>query len=499
MKSGNIELTGTIEIGHFTTAQRNALTPELGTEIYNTDTNVIEYWNGTAWISGSSNGKVLVSNTDVTPGYLLEKIESVSPNIVVGKDPTNGNLFISDDLGPKVTKLNNAINYPSGSKNRMNTQKQSCGVIIPAYFYPSDPYTDEKYNYLIYHAKENRDIPTIVAINPGNGPGTEVDGNYTAVIDRMTGADITVIGYISTAYMDRPLYEVLNDIAVWKSLYPNIKGIWVDEMVNWASEGRTTEEIIAYYNAIYVYSKEEAELEFVFTNPGATFDIAIWRGNVADNITMYESEGYPSEEFAAQDNPWAGSLSEMPIRAKSFLVHTATSYESATVRMLKKYCGYMYVTTDVMPNPWDNVSMFLNALYKDLDQNLDTGYGIIIEEGEIRNTAFPEKGIIDFGELPIVSIIDINNWSDLIIGRTQALYNSKITLHSNMGAQRAQTWISIKVWNSGPVTECLFDWYDPFDQHVYLTIENGRTITFFVNNCTEHNGHGNLFVTYSVS
>ena len=72
MKSGNIELTGTIEIGHFTTAQRNALTPELGTEIYNTDTNVIEYWNGTQWsvnvynVTGS--GGITINTS--APGFI---------------------------------------------------------------------------------------------------------------------------------------------------------------------------------------------------------------------------------------------------------------------------------------------------------------------------------------------------------------------------------------------------------------------------------------------
>jgi hypothetical protein len=72
MKSGNIELTGTIKIGHFTTAQRNALTPELGTEIYNTDSNVIEYWNGTQWsvnvynVTGS--GGITINTS--APGFI---------------------------------------------------------------------------------------------------------------------------------------------------------------------------------------------------------------------------------------------------------------------------------------------------------------------------------------------------------------------------------------------------------------------------------------------
>jgi hypothetical protein len=113
MKSGNIELTGTIKIGHFTTTQRNALTPEFGTEIYNTDSNVIEYWNGTQWsvnvynVTGS--GGITINTS--APGFINVNGTGVIGVLSAGSGISLTNNVISSLLsaGSGISLTNNVI------------------------------------------------------------------------------------------------------------------------------------------------------------------------------------------------------------------------------------------------------------------------------------------------------------------------------------------------------------------------------------------------------
>ena len=52
--------------GVFTEVERNALTPDEGDIIYNSDNQTLEVWEGTEWVSAGSGGKVLPILDDVT-------------------------------------------------------------------------------------------------------------------------------------------------------------------------------------------------------------------------------------------------------------------------------------------------------------------------------------------------------------------------------------------------------------------------------------------------
>ena len=296
-----------------------------------------------------------------------------------------------NSLSATCQTIEDNINGLFGTKSYQNTSKKSCGIIIPAYFYPSGGYIDSNYTSLCDLARSYRDIPTIAAINPSNGPGTVVDGNFTAALEMMTGAGIVPIGYISTAYMGRDLSAVESDMLTWKTLYPQIRGIWVDEMVNFATSAYTIEQIVSYYNAIYIYAKQTLGLEYVFGNPGATYDIALWYGEVADNITYYENSGFPTETFMKQDGNFDGALIQVPTKAKSAVVYNISAYDnraSSSVAMMKKYCSFLYVTNDNLPNPYDTLSPYLSNIYRDL--NVD----IVLNARTINTSATP--GSIQF-------------------------------------------------------------------------------------------------------
>src|SRR3954467_6740583 len=131
------------------------------------------------------------------------------------------------------------------------------GTIVPGYVYPPG------WLQTIYNTA-NR-IPTIVILNPNNGPGTSVDSNYTASVNAGVQAGAKIVGYVYTGYGSRAASTVKTDIDRWYNFYPAINGIFFDEMAN----GGTSSEInqSADLNN-YVHGKKANQT--TIGNPGTT-------------------------------------------------------------------------------------------------------------------------------------------------------------------------------------------------------------------------------------
>lgn len=260
-----------------------------------------------------------------------------------------------------------------GTKGAQGNSMRSTGVIIPLYIYPSDIYNNATYNKVIDLAKEYRNVPTIAILNPGSGPGAVVDGNYAAAIRRLLGADIFVLGYVSTAYMARNLVDVIADIDKWLELYPGIKGIFVDELKNFADAGDnpySIDDIINYYKSINDYVKQNKGLDYCCLNPGATYDYKIWGAGCGDIFVMHEWSAYPGEAGLKQEGAFEGALIEQPAQSKAVMVY-AVDWDPVQVGLMEKYVGWIFVSDDTLPNPWDNLTSYLEDMYKLLDPSAD--------------------------------------------------------------------------------------------------------------------------------
>lgn len=272
---------------------------------------------------------------------------------------------LSTSLAAAVNN-NTAVNDFGGLRTNQINAKRSGGVIIPLYIYPADAYTNASYNAVIAAAKKYKDIPTVVAVNPNSGPGTAVDANYSVSVARLRGAGITVIGYVATGYMATPLATVKACIDKWVELYPKIQGIWFDEVLNFAAGEFDTADIIAYYRALYIYVKSVKNLDVMFVNPGTTYDYQLWEAGCADNFTIYENSGYPSEATLKQEGAWAGALIEQPVNTKAVLVYGAASYVEASAQLIKKYNGWMFITNQTGNNIYSVLTPYLEDMYKTL-------------------------------------------------------------------------------------------------------------------------------------
>jgi hypothetical protein len=215
------------------------------------------------------------------------------------------------------------------------------GVIVPLYTYP----TSTTWDTMIQTKNANPSLPIVAIINPGSGPGSSQDPNYVTGIRELQAANITVIGYTYTSYSSRPATAVQADEDKYKTWY-GVSGIFFDEMSNVAGKE-------SYYKNLDTYAKS---LGYTLTvgNPG-TDTLSSYVGTV-DNIVIYESSGLPSLSYLGG---WHTSYDKKNF---SILPYGVNTLDNSFVTNAVSYLGYMYITNDVLSNPWDSLPPYFTDL-----------------------------------------------------------------------------------------------------------------------------------------
>jgi hypothetical protein len=146
------------------------------------------------------------------------------------------------------------------------------------------------------------------------------------------------------------LAQVTADIDKYKTWY-GIDGIFVDEMANTGPAQR-----LDYYKSIYNHVKEVDPEWEVMGNPGThTIEqYAAWP--TADRFMVFENVGsaYPDYEPSAWNADYASDKFV-------HLVHTEASVENMAAFLelaVERNTGGIYVTDDVMNNPWDTLPTY---------------------------------------------------------------------------------------------------------------------------------------------
>ena len=76
----------------------------------------------------------------------------------------------------------------------------------------------------------------ILVMNPDSGPGTAIVSEFSDAVQRCQAANISVLGYVDSAYGDRSITDVENDINNYVSWY-QVDGFFIDDMY---SQGEVT-------------------------------------------------------------------------------------------------------------------------------------------------------------------------------------------------------------------------------------------------------------------
>ncbi|MEN9341988.1 MAG: hypothetical protein RIQ54_244 [Candidatus Parcubacteria bacterium] len=214
-------------------------------------------------------------------------------------------------------------------------------LLIPSYFYPSNLWNT---------ARSYKTANEIMIMNPASGPGASKDLNYEREIANTQAAGISVIGYVHTSYGTR-ITAAKADIDKYKSFYPAIKGIFIDEVP-------TAADKVAVYQDLYNYIQTKFPNAIVVMNPGTIPDERYM--SIGNSILMI-FEGTFSTYNSWSSPAWAKNY---PASRISHLVYgTATEADMKTASQLafRRNAGYLYVTSDVLPNPWDSLPSYFAA------------------------------------------------------------------------------------------------------------------------------------------
>jgi hypothetical protein len=214
--------------------------------------------------------------------------------------------------------------------------------LVPLYTYP----TDASWQTVAAAKRAFPSVPIIAVINPGNGPGASLNVDYVNGIAALGQAGVRVLGYVSTSYTRRSEAAVQADIDSYRQWYPQTTGIFFDEQ----SSSPGGED---YYTRVTAYAHSKG---FTFTvgNPGS--DSSPTYVGTVDLILIYENGGEPSVLSIAG---WHASYDRHNF---GIIPYGVPTLDTAFVANAKASVGYIYVTNDVLPNPWDSVPPYFRDL-----------------------------------------------------------------------------------------------------------------------------------------
>jgi len=224
------------------------------------------------------------------------------------------------------------------------------GIIVPMYFYPwsAGSWSQQFLNFLSLLRKYHN-VPAFVVINPANGPGTVEDGVWRRAIKKLHGVGAVCIGYIQINYTNRPIADAKADIDQWQTLYPQIDGIFIDEFP-WDN----VQTKIDYCKELRDYIHKKGFYPAV-ANPGSPISEQYYIQDAADHFIIWETSTYPTEADLAGGD-WEDAPQEHPYERQGAMVHSQSTLDYSKLRLMQKYCSFIWVTHDTMPNPWDTLS-----------------------------------------------------------------------------------------------------------------------------------------------
>jgi hypothetical protein len=219
------------------------------------------------------------------------------------------------------------------------------GMIIPLYLYPDK--TSSNWDPLFTAHAANPTVPIVAIVSAGLTASTgDADANYQAGVARLLAAGIRVAAYVPTTYAARPLDEVKANIDRWLTYYPGIDAVFFDEQGYKAGQED-------YYRQLDAYAKSKG-MTMTIGNPGT--DIPESFMGVLDTTMIYESLGLPT---AARIGGWHANYDRKHF---GIIPYGCSEADLAFVATAKQTVGWIYLQSDVMPNPWDSLPPFLGPL-----------------------------------------------------------------------------------------------------------------------------------------
>lgn len=213
------------------------------------------------------------------------------------------------------------------------TSSEPLKILVPLYSYPGSDWDNVA-------SAASAGAQIIAIINPSSGPiSSGPDSTWTTYMNKLTAAGVDMVGYVHTSYGARASSDVTGDVDVYASMYPGLKGIFLDEVSADASE-------ISYYQTVYSHISGISGYANTILNPGTQPDEGYLA--VSTSIVIFES---PASSLSSNFDSWvtcASSASEKSGYKYHFagIAYGASSSEMSSVlsTMEAAGMGLVYVT-----------------------------------------------------------------------------------------------------------------------------------------------------------
>lgn len=252
------------------------------------------------------------------------------------------------------------------------------GLLVPAYFYPG---ADSPWSKLNTAAEKN--VPLIAIMNPEVGPGSKPNPDYIKATKELKKSGGKVIGYIFTKYGLRNTQHVMEDISHYFEWYPDLDGIFIDQMPSagdftkldnkkpspylgqftnlGGSKARKSDKgdsarkkMNEYYYRIWLHINALNPDWLIIGNPGADPDQKFFNEkNVNVFVTFANHEGYDAYKapsWLQRGDKQTAHLIYDVASAEDMKKHIATAKEQGA--------DWVYVTDDGGGNPWDTLPAY---------------------------------------------------------------------------------------------------------------------------------------------
>ena len=188
-----------------------------------------------------------------------------------------------------------------------------------------------------------------VIIDPNSGAGTTVNGDYVRLIGENERVGIRSLGYLRTMHGERKLEDIKAEIDRYMDFYPGITGFYFDEV------SASSDAHVALMKDVYEYVKAKNANALVIANQtnGLTKQEM---ANYADIHVISESssKGYV-DNYKAPTGAWENN----PANADRIMhmVYNVDSddYDKVIALSRTRNAGWLFVTTDRMPNPYNDL------------------------------------------------------------------------------------------------------------------------------------------------
>lgn len=225
------------------------------------------------------------------------------------------------------------------------------GLLVPAYFYPSwDNPQANHWDELVAAAAQ---VPLVAILNPASGPGARRIPDYVRAADSLRAAGGRVIGYVHTSYGQRPLSEVRAEVDAYYERYA-LDGIFFDE-----TTGDAAATHLAYYRACGEAVQKRDPSALVVLNPGTDADQAYLQS--ATCLLLFENDQASSSLLDWQPPAWIAPARAGQVAVLAYHLPDEAAMAAVLTKALGAGAGWLYLTDDTLPNPWDTLPAYWEA------------------------------------------------------------------------------------------------------------------------------------------